>query len=179
MSKLSQFLSSPRAPSQSPSPGSRGVQGHPNSWANGTKPLEAPAASARCRGLGRGSSPRCPPGAASLGMGRQKRSCGAHRSTPGAGETGVPTSTLTDRHFLGHKEVSLRRACSGRVERLSLILAQSYVLQVASSPAHPPATYISFRHPCTMHCPGPISPLKSNATSFCLIWELTFCTLSL
>lgn len=62
--QLSRFLSSPQ-PSRSPSPGSRWVQGHPNSWEEGIKaPLKAPAASEAvlrtlCDGLRPDGSPMC------------------------------------------------------------------------------------------------------------------------
>lgn len=63
---------------------------------------------------------------------------------------GVPVSTLADRHFLGHKEVSFRRACLGRVESCVWFWPSPISSRWLPHPStHLPPT-LSFRHPRTM-----------------------------
>ena len=90
--QLSRFLSSPE-PSRSPSPGSRWVQGHPNSWERGHKSPPKSASSlgggAADSAMGSGQTARRCAGTGwpPRELGRRKRSPGAHRGTPGVAET--------------------------------------------------------------------------------------------
>lgn len=116
VSQLSQFLSSPE-----PSPGSCWVQGHSDSWAEGTKaPKSASslggAAPEPCaRHSGQAARLGVRHRAASLGTGSAEEVARRPPQHPQSGRApGVTTSPLAGRHFLGRKEVSLRRACLGR-----------------------------------------------------------------
>lgn len=181
VSQLSQFLSSPE-----PSPGSRWVQGHSDSWAEGTKaPKSASslggAAPEPCaRHSGQAARLGARHRAASLGTGSAEEVARRPPQHPQSGwAPGVTTSPLAGRHFLGRKEVSLRRACLGREGSCLWFWPWPTSSRWLPHPSTHLPLLTSCRHPSVMRYTGPIGPLKSNAASSYLTWELTFCTLSL